>query len=145
MATKNNPGEFDCYKNAEQDEPMFILLARDRQAPALVLAWAMERKRMVEEGQKPADDIRMVAEAIDCASAMIDWRLAKRKLVSLPKAGWFLDPPNSVHSSRGAALVLLAQAAQRCANNPSEDSVMAFINEAAGHLGFTVVREGKKP
>ena len=29
MATKNNPGKFDCYTNAEPDEPMFILLGRD--------------------------------------------------------------------------------------------------------------------
>lgn len=29
MGTKNNPGAFDCYANAEPDEPMFVLLARD--------------------------------------------------------------------------------------------------------------------
>jgi len=28
MATKKNPGEFDCYANAGPDEPMFVLLAR---------------------------------------------------------------------------------------------------------------------
>ena len=33
MGTKNNPGQFDCYRNAEPDEPMFVLLARDERAP----------------------------------------------------------------------------------------------------------------
>ena len=40
MGTKNNPGKFDCYENAEPDEPMFVLLARDRLAPGLTAIWA---------------------------------------------------------------------------------------------------------
>lgn len=36
MGTKNNPGAFDCYANAEPDEPMFVLLGRDKHAPAPV-------------------------------------------------------------------------------------------------------------
>ena len=28
MGTKNNPGRFDCYGNAEPDEPIFVLLGR---------------------------------------------------------------------------------------------------------------------
>lgn len=40
MGTKNNPGTFDCYANAKPDEPMFVLLARDKKAPEIVRAWA---------------------------------------------------------------------------------------------------------
>lgn len=66
MATKNNPGQFDCYANAEPDEPMFVLLARDKHAPALIWLWAVLREL---DGEKP----EKVAEARVCAVAMIEW------------------------------------------------------------------------
>ena len=50
MGTKNNPGEFDCYANAQPDEPMFVLLGRDKHAPALVWLWAVLRQL---DGEKP--------------------------------------------------------------------------------------------
>lgn len=31
MGTKNQPGSFDCYANAKGDEPLFVLLGRDKQ------------------------------------------------------------------------------------------------------------------
>lgn len=43
MGTKANPGPYDCYAAAEPDEPMFILLGRDRHAAALVNLWAAMR------------------------------------------------------------------------------------------------------
>lgn len=43
MGTKSNPGNFDCYDSAEMNEPMFILLARDKLAPSLVQIWAAVR------------------------------------------------------------------------------------------------------
>ena len=67
MGTKNNPGEYDCYANAEPDEPMFILLARDPDAPALVRQWAKARWDRGERQEK-------IAEADACAKAMEDWR-----------------------------------------------------------------------
>lgn len=63
MGTKNNPSKFDCYANAFPDEPMFVLLARDRHAAGLVLLWAMLRERECED---PA----VLAEARECADAM---------------------------------------------------------------------------
>jgi hypothetical protein len=71
MGTKNNPGDFDCYANAEPDEPMFILLARDEYAPALIRRWARKR---AAAGEDPAK----VEEARACAKAMEEWRLANR-------------------------------------------------------------------
>ena len=71
MGTKNNPGAFDCIKNAEPDEPYFALLARDKHAPALVRAWANARELEREDPAK-------VAEARACADSMEAWRKANR-------------------------------------------------------------------
>lgn len=74
MGTKNSPGEFDCYANADPDEPMFILLGRDNDAPNLVRAWACKRALAITGGHKPESDWPMVFEAIQCARAMEDYR-----------------------------------------------------------------------
>ncbi len=71
MGTKNNPGQYDCFENAEDDEDMFILLARDKHAPALVRLWAGWR---AEEGEDPAK----VQEALECADKMEKWRAENR-------------------------------------------------------------------
>lgn len=66
MGTKNNPGKFDCYAAAQPDEPMFVLLARDRHMPALVWIWASLRELDGEDPEK-------VTEARDCAQAAVEW------------------------------------------------------------------------
>jgi hypothetical protein len=50
MGTKNNPGKFDCYKNAEPDEPIFILLGRDMHASDAVRKWAEDREYLIDRG-----------------------------------------------------------------------------------------------
>ena len=65
MSTKNNPGPFDCYANAEPDEPMFVLLARDRHAAALVHLWAAMRR------MDPNANVAKIAEAEAVANAMV--------------------------------------------------------------------------
>lgn len=72
MGTKNKPGAFDCYANAEPDEPMFVLLARDKQAPGLVRRWAVERLGASEK------DVSKAHEAFACADAMDEWRKKNR-------------------------------------------------------------------
>ena len=72
MGTKNNPGKFDCYANAEPDEPMFVLLGRDKHAPMLVYLWA--RLRQID-----SEDPDKIIEALDCASAMIKYLKTKGK------------------------------------------------------------------
>jgi len=67
MGTKNNPGKYDCYEKADPDEPMFTLLARDANAPALVRQWADIRSQMHGDDEK-------VAEALQCADNMEIWR-----------------------------------------------------------------------
>lgn len=66
MGTKNNPGNFDCYTNADPNEPMFILLGRDKNAPSLVDLWA--RQREIDD-----EDPAKVQEARDCAENMRAW------------------------------------------------------------------------
>jgi hypothetical protein len=66
MGTKNNPGDFDCYAAAKPDEPMFVLLARDRHAPSLVWLWASLREMDNEDPAK-------VEEARICAYKMLKW------------------------------------------------------------------------
>lgn len=66
MATKNNPGKFDCYANAEPDEPMFVLLGRDRMGASIVRLWALAREG---EGLTANEKLE---EAYQCACAMAD-------------------------------------------------------------------------
>ena len=63
MGTKNNPGRFDCYANAAPDEPMFVLLGRDRFAADLVYMWAYRRAKFHEDSE-------VLNEARECANAM---------------------------------------------------------------------------
>lgn len=74
MGTKNEPGQFDCFDAALPDEPVFVLLGRDTQAPGLVHMWAYEREHGIAEGRFPESDRAKVAEAKRFAAHMIDWR-----------------------------------------------------------------------
>lgn len=90
MATKENPGEFDCYEHAKPDEPLFVLLARDPNAADLVRLWAAMRQQNVsnmnftynrmalrvfnEKSRTP--NVLKVLEATDCANDMDAWRKA---------------------------------------------------------------------
>jgi hypothetical protein len=85
MGTKNNPGKFDCYDNADPDEPIFIMCSTDPLAPHLVRMWAKARRGDIYGG---LDDFRELfntsmnewkdgdkeSEADDCADAMANWR-----------------------------------------------------------------------
>lgn len=68
MGTKNNPGAFDCYANAAPDEPMFVLLARDKHAPALVWLWSVLRSL-------DREDPAVIEEARECCAKMVSWAL----------------------------------------------------------------------
>ena len=70
MATKQKPGEFDCYANAKDDEPMFVLLARDKSAPAAVRYWCLDRIKT----QKNRINDPQIVEAYSCAVAMEEYQ-----------------------------------------------------------------------
>lgn len=74
MGTKNNPAPFDCYANAEPDEPIFILLARDVAAPVTLAFWMGQR--IATGKNEPGDD--QITEALECCRAMTAWRLENR-------------------------------------------------------------------
>lgn len=88
MGTKNNPGAWDCYANAEPDEPMFVLLGRDPTAGALVRLWAEARLRLARAGRGGADAAKL-EEARACADAMDGWAVDKGKDVQLAHASVF--------------------------------------------------------
>lgn len=75
MGTKNKPGQFDCYANALDDEPMFVLLARDKKAAQCVRQWAAAYENEKTLGNKPMtpEQYSKWYEAIRCADAMEEW------------------------------------------------------------------------
>lgn len=86
MGTKQNPGQFDCYNAAEPDEPMFVLLARDETAGALVTLWAalrigdsatadecMRTLKHIAAPYAAQPDLAKAMEASECAAAMTEW------------------------------------------------------------------------
>jgi hypothetical protein len=79
MGTKNAPGKFDCYANAEPDEPMFVLLGRDAAASVTVRFWVAVRKMLDGTSQEKLD------EAIACADALRAWAVNKGKTESVNK------------------------------------------------------------
>lgn len=74
MATKREPGEFDCYTAADPDEPIFVLLGRDPLAGDLVIEWARRRAVLASIHSDDAErDARKIAEARACGDAMRAW------------------------------------------------------------------------
>jgi hypothetical protein len=67
MSTKQNPGQYDCYAKLADDEPYFVLRAKDPMAPALIELWAEQRR--VQYGDYPK-----LSEARQCARAMRVWK-----------------------------------------------------------------------
>jgi hypothetical protein len=74
VATKRDPGKFDCYAKAVADEPLFVLLARDRDAPGAVVEWSRRRLAAMQDGTRPLGDAEQVAEALKLVRDMLRWR-----------------------------------------------------------------------
>jgi hypothetical protein len=76
MGSKLRPGEFDCYQNALPDEPTFVLLARDKAAPAAIRDWIQHRQAPAGTAwyMLSAQEMAMLAEAESCAAEMEAWR-----------------------------------------------------------------------
>lgn len=73
MSTKNNPGPFDCYVNAEDDEPMFVLLGRDPTA-SLVVEWWIELQNKLNTASP-----EKLEEAKKCVKEMKKWAEKKKE------------------------------------------------------------------
>lgn len=72
MGTKNNPGTYDCYANAEPDEPLFILRGSDKTAALVVTFWRALKLTMREQGTSQISDEKLL-EATECSLAMEKW------------------------------------------------------------------------
>lgn len=91
MATKNNPGKYDCYAAAQPDEPLFILRANDELAPHIVRIWAMCRfgapsEEIIDQvrlariaAKKKPFNISKMEEAVYCAISMEEWKKTNGK------------------------------------------------------------------
>ena len=96
MGSKKQPGMFDCYSAALPDEPMFILLARDPDAPVYVRQWASRRAAKVLYRMAPPNDALKVCEALVNAEQMELWRAANDGKWRLPQN----DEPGSMDAQR---------------------------------------------
>ena len=74
MGTKANPAKWDCYKHAEPDEPMFVLLGRDPAASLTVLFWVKMRLAFGESA-----DAAKLQEAEEVAKELEKWAIKKGK------------------------------------------------------------------
>lgn len=124
MGTKLNPGTYDCYAAALPNEPMFILLARDEHAPTLVRTWAGNRRYAIQRGVKPATDMAMVEEAMECAAAMETWR-------ALNHGRWRVRDPMSAFA-RVEAFQAAVIALDNATNDDFRADAMAELRKLAG-------------
>lgn len=86
MGTKANPGQFDCYNAAKLNEPIFVLLGRDRHASTLVRLWALLRHRDIENERVGDEDTEKVEEALQCAKAIDDYCKGLGKFSDYPES-----------------------------------------------------------
>jgi len=121
-ATIADPGNLDCLAKAEADEPMFILLARDPAAPAILRAWAADRLELADTG-KLDDQAEHAAAARRIADAMELWREenpGKRQTAQEGTLDRFI--------SKEAAARFVERFAQRLAAGPAVKEQAAPIN-----------------
>lgn len=104
MATKNNPGAYDCHASAKPDEPLFTLIARDPTFAAVIQLWSVLRARVTDQGA----DSAQTGEAQQCALAAIQYagRLGKvaQCQQAIKLAGMMID---SLHVQEAVALAVL--------------------------------------
>lgn len=121
MGTKNNPGAYDCYANADPDEPMFVLLGRDPFAAELVRAWADSR-------EKAGEDAAKVAEARKCADDLEAWC---RNVGKTPR-GLLLPDPLKLRMQYVGACALLGRLSGRFQNNADDmDCIRRAMQDCA--------------
>lgn len=89
-------GEFDCYADAADDEPIFVLRAKDALAPAVVKYWLALR-----ELHRPAKgderEVRKQVHADDICRAMAEWRAGQPDLKHYPGEGDAMRLAEAVH------------------------------------------------
>lgn len=77
MGTRNRPGQYDCWSRLADDEPYFLLMARDNSAPAAIIAWVGDRLDRIKNGERRgADDLAQLREALGAIRDMVAWHRA---------------------------------------------------------------------
>lgn len=130
MGTKNNPGRFDCYASAEPNEPMFILLARDEKAPALVRQWVATRAM---RDQSKANDAK-AREALACAEAMETWqkeRTGRVYLSACPAVG-----TRVCYETRVGSNILRGEVIQGIPGRFPREEGRVDVRWDGGHIGL---------
>lgn len=109
MATKLTELRDGCFARALDDEPMFVLLARDTSAPTLVRTWAAQRRHDIDRGRRPSSDMAQVLEAEQTADRMEAWRAKndgawRTGLFNVADEAIRLSDSDFSHSSGGHAI-----------------------------------------
>ena len=63
-----------CFYRALDDEPIFVLLARDPCFAETIRGWETSRQALIGRGEKPQGDHPMLLEALATATAGVVWR-----------------------------------------------------------------------
>lgn len=63
-----------CFYRALDDEPIFVLLARDPCFAETIRSWETSRQALIGRGEKPQGDHPMLLEALATATAGVAWR-----------------------------------------------------------------------
>lgn len=95
MSTKQNAGAFDCYAKLIDDEPYFVLRAKDPDAPQVVEDWVRRRSQRAGNEQNPK-----LEEALQTAAAMRQWRLEHVD----QETGKLIEPPKTKHEQAVAEM-----------------------------------------
>jgi hypothetical protein len=74
----HDPHAAELLRSAGEDEPIFVLRARDITAPAVILNWAARRESLVFQSKKPDTDKALVEAARKLAEDMRDWYARNR-------------------------------------------------------------------
>lgn len=64
-----------CLNKAEDDEPIFVLLGRDEDAPQVIRRWCIKR---VDRGKNAWDD-EQIQEALALANKMEEYRRCRKQ------------------------------------------------------------------
>lgn len=67
---RRHKGIYDCLDKREPDEPVFVLLGRDRASSATIKIWATLWLQEISLGLRPESDRAQITEALKIATDM---------------------------------------------------------------------------
>ncbi|WLJ71167.1 hypothetical protein [Sphingomonas phage Carli] len=103
-----------CFYRALDDEPVFVLLARDPCTPEAIRWWVTLRQALIGRGEKPLEDHGMLADALATATDAHIWRTEATDPTKWRPERWHVEPaPERVLVDRAEYESLKAQAMGR--------------------------------